>query len=98
MIESGGVVMQSLALVSLSELKWFELTCECGASVTFDMSKDEALFPDHCPSCKKTWNGFTSGAIVAAFKNFKNFYSVFAATKFRPRFRVVIDSGTSTAK
>jgi hypothetical protein len=89
--------LQTLALIDLEDLRWFELTCECGASVTFDMGKEESLFPDQCPSCKKTWNGFASGVVVAAFKNFKNFYDVFSKTKFQPRFRAnVRSSGTTT--
>lgn len=90
-----GVTMQTLALVDIADLKWLELTCKCGASVTFDMTRDDAQFPEQCPSCKKTWNGFVSQGIVLAFQNFKNFYKVFAGTEFHPRFRVEVDSSTS---
>lgn len=97
--ERGGILMHTLALVDVADLKWFELTCKCGASVTFDMSKgDSAKFPEQCPSCGKTWNGFASGATLKAFQNFKNFYEIFSATEFQPRFRVNVRSGGTTAE
>ncbi len=97
-IFGGGFKMQTLALVDLAEMKWFELTCPCGASVTFDMGRDDAQFPDACPSCKKTWNGFASQAVVRAFQNFKHFYDTFVETKFQPRFRVNISSSGTAAE
>ncbi len=81
--------MQTLALIDVSELQWFEVTCsKCRALFTFDVSNPDsnANFLEFCPSCREGWGGPSS--VVAAFRDLKNFYATFKDTKLQPRFRV----------
>ncbi len=94
----GEVIMQTLVVVGARDLRFMELTCStCKTAFTFAM-ESSAFFPEKCPCCPATWDGFTDKRLENAFKCLKEFYSVFKESRFNARFRVPEVSGTPVAE
>jgi|SRR5690348_8919406 hypothetical protein len=92
----GGFTMKNLVLVDVSDIRWLELTCpKCKTSMTFDMS-GESFFPEKCPCCPETWDGFKDKRFEIAFGSLKKFYAAFSDSRFGARFRVPVTSSSTT--
>jgi hypothetical protein len=69
-------------ILDAKELRFLEITCQCGVSVTLDCASETIGVPTSCPSC-----GQLDSAIRYAMGTYKKWYQEMAG-KYKLNFRI----------
>ena len=78
---------EKLSMIPVKDLLRLEIECpKCGTIVTLDVTRTN-FFPEQCPACPTTFNGFVGNA-PQAFRKYIEFYRTFAESSLLPRFRI----------